>query len=120
MADKTGILKLDILSGAYKKKEVDEVNYSLEEKEIGTWIDGSKIYKKTILFNGNAPGSYLEYGAVNGSLLISLDYVQYLVGSPKLNSFVWEPSISGGKIHLLGKTNAVGSSVIYITVIYKK
>ena len=44
----------------YVKVEQPKVNYSLEEREIGTWIDGKTLYEKTIQFNipqGNLVGA---------------------------------------------------------------
>ena len=29
----------------------NKIIYSTEEKEIGTWIDGKKLYRKTVLIN---------------------------------------------------------------------
>lgn len=55
MAEKTGILKLDILSEAYKK-EGEEVIYSLEERKIGKWIDGKPLYEITLVKDGTATG----------------------------------------------------------------
>lgn len=36
------------------------VIYSTDEVEIGTWIDGSKIYRKVIVYSGNVSTSPLE------------------------------------------------------------
>lgn len=37
------------------QQEVENGNnlYSLEEETIGTWIDGKKIYRKTVVFEKN-------------------------------------------------------------------
>ena len=37
------------------------VNYSTEEREVGTWIDGSPLYQKTIHIASLPPADYATY-----------------------------------------------------------
>lgn len=61
-----------------------KTDYSTEETEIGTWIDGSSVYQKTIIINGNYSGrttidisSYIE----TGTKLIACEGIAKYVGS---------------------------------------
>lgn len=46
-------------------KVVDPVHYSTDEQVIGTWIDGSTLYQKTVTTGGNVPtGATLIYREV--------------------------------------------------------
>lgn len=38
--------------------EVRPFNYSADEKEVGTWLDGSKVYQKTYTFNTPTASSW--------------------------------------------------------------
>lgn len=60
-------------------------SYSTTEKEVGTWIDGSKLYRvtinKTMDFNGNKWYEFdLGLSKYNIKKLINADYVGYVGG----------------------------------------
>lgn len=55
------------------------LNYSETEQEIGTWIDGSTIYQKTIHFSNTRieSGTNLSHNIANISKVISCEYFMY-------------------------------------------
>ena len=60
------------------KQKIDEVDgkfdYSTAEKKIGTWVDGSTIYEKTILFSSTIIGdanTWIDTGITVASLNIN-------------------------------------------------
>jgi len=55
------------------------LNYSETEQEIGTWIDGSTIYQKTIHFNHIRveSGTNLSHNIANIDKIISCEYFMY-------------------------------------------
>lgn len=60
--------------------------YSSDEKLIGTWIDGSKVYEKTISHEGNiATGGTIDHGVSNLKEIISST-----CSIKRSGSFIWE------------------------------
>lgn len=69
------------LSNYYTKEEVDnklanvstseqsKVIYSTEEKEIGIWTDGSKLFEKTIVYNEALPN-----GDIDNPMFLDFDF----------------------------------------------
>lgn len=51
------------------------VEYSTEEKEVGTWIDGSKLYQKTIHYTHN---DEIEAGYTTIASLSNVDYIEFM------------------------------------------
>ena len=71
----------EIVTAGSRGNNNNENQYSLEEKEIGTWIDGKKIYRKTLT------GSTLP---ANGEILISnVDSVINAYGEQLYNNTIW-------------------------------
>ena len=71
----------EIVTAGSRGNNNNENQYSLEEKEIGTWIDGKKIYRKTIT------GSTLP---AHGEILISnVDSVINAYGEQLYNNTIW-------------------------------
>lgn len=71
----------EIVTAGSRGNNNNENQYSLEEKEIGTWIDGKKIYRKTIT------GSTLP---ASGTILISnVDSVINSYGEQLYGNTVW-------------------------------
>jgi hypothetical protein len=68
----------DILTEIYTKEEIDDFNkYSLDEKIVGTWVDGKPLYRKVINF-GNLPNmtyKRVEHGISNLDIIKSVDCV---------------------------------------------
>jgi len=64
--DILGVELENVVIGEGELKKIDEkflppkVNYSTEEHEVGTWIDGSKLYERTFVAN-IADSSDLEH-----------------------------------------------------------
>ena len=71
----------EIVTAGSRGNNNNENQYSLEEKEIGTWIDGKKIYRKTLT------GSTLP---AHGEILISnVDSVINAYGEQLYNNTIW-------------------------------
>ena len=71
----------EIVATGSREENSDKNTYSLEEKQIGTWIDGKKIYRKTIT------GSTLP---ANGAILITnVDNVVNAYGKQLCDNTVW-------------------------------
>ena len=71
----------EIVTAGSRGNNNNENQYSLEEKEIGTWIDGKKIYRKTLT------GSTLP---ASGTILISnVDSVINSYGEQLYGNTVW-------------------------------
>lgn len=71
----------EIVATGSREENSDKNTYSLEEKQIGTWIDGKKIYRKTIT------GSTLP---ANGSTLITnVDSVVNAYGEQLYQNTIW-------------------------------
>ena len=54
------------------------MNYSTEEKLIGTWIDGKPLYKKTILYKGTINA---DSNAIIASTVSNIDNVVLIEGT---------------------------------------
>lgn len=71
----------EIVTAGIRGNNNNENQYSLEEKEIGTWIDGKKIYRRTLT------GSTLP---ASGTILISnVDSVINSYGEQLYGNTVW-------------------------------
>ena len=66
-------------------KYADENDYSTSEKIVGTWIDGSLIYQKTISFGAlpNATSKNVAHGISNISRIVSIVGYAYRSSSVK-------------------------------------
>lgn len=53
------------------------VNYSTDEHIIGTWVDGSTLYEKTVNFGTlpNNAGKYTAHGILNLSEIVGIEAV---------------------------------------------
>lgn len=122
-------------------KDGTNVAYSTEEKEIGTWTDGSKIYEKTIVYNEALPNAdidspqYLDFdfdmtdidliirqeGIIRSNLGVNtLPYVSFASSQGK--TYVANLTISGSnnKIRLYTTMNLSTYTSLFITVRYTK
>lgn len=71
----------EFVTAGSRENNNNENQYSLEEKEIGTWIDGKKIYRKTLT------GSTLP---ASGTILISnVDSVINSYGEMQYGNTLW-------------------------------
>lgn len=95
--------------------------YSTSEEEVGTWIDGSKVYKRTVDLGDS--GVKVGVGASVSSTLSS-DGINAIIKaeaiSPTLKAFsCFGGEISGSYINMLNLGNAE-KNVRYYTVYYTK
>lgn len=72
----------------YSKEEIDELNaerstYSTAEKEVGTWIDGSTIYQKTIDFGAlpNNTSKTVAHNISNMNYAVKIEGVAVAAGN---------------------------------------
>ena len=56
-------------SGTWTPQGVPAVHYSTDEQVVGTWIDGSTLYQKTLVFQAPSTRDYTQQ-----SLGVSIDY----------------------------------------------
>ena len=60
-------------SGTWTPQGVPAVHYSTEERIVGTWVDGSTVYEKTIYYAGGQSGSVtFNHNISNFGRLISI------------------------------------------------
>jgi hypothetical protein len=122
----------------FVKKEppiiVEEKNGSYSETEVetaNTWLDGSKIYKKTLYFTNKtfSPWTYITLGSVstlipNLSLILKSENVQYGVSTAITGELKWlqiNKSVDGLSIYgYSGWGNTVSSISFYSTIFYTK
>lgn len=106
----------------------DENDYSTSEKIVGTWIDGSKVYQKTINVGNfpNATTKNVAHGISNLSLVIDLkasmsSNIMMPYTPPKNSTNDWNAQISATSTNLVITTAADWSTRAgYITLKYTK
>lgn len=118
----------------YTKEEIDELNtdqstYSTTEKAVGTWIDGSTIYRKTIEF-GSLPNATTKNVAHNISNLSHVVKVEAIAKSgtrffplpsaqPDSLTYIIRVTVEGSNINIV--TGADRSDFnAYVTLYYTK
>ena len=122
-------------------KDGTNVSYSTEEKEIGTWVDGNKLYEKTIVYNEALPNADVDnpqfldfdFDMTDVNLIIrqegiirsnsgvnTLPYVSFASSQGK--TYVANLTISGSnnKIRLYTTMNLSTYTSLFITVRYTK
>ena len=120
------------------KKDVEDLkaknsNYSTTEQEIGTWIDGKKLYRKVIDFGAlpnnstkevlhnvtNVDNIYINYGAS----FVKQNGTNYKFGVTHTNtssmSAQWETYVDSTKIYIKTGSDRTGYSA-YVTIEYTK
>lgn len=83
-------------------------NYSTTEQVIGTWIDGSTLYEKTIVYSGNI--RHGTYTTIDNSLLYSgVGFFTVVNASAKLSNInTWYTYCVGGKNYDVALSDAIG------------
>ena len=117
------------------KSEVTANNkhtFSTSEKEIGTWINGKKLYRKTIYF-GALPNTTIKSVAHNvsgyseiwvdesHSYVISTENRFFPVNYPSSseNKYAWECYTKGSTVEMKTNANRTSFSAI-VTILYTK
>ena len=115
-------------------------NYSETEHEVGTWIDGSKLYEKTLeieFSDFTSSGDLYTYGITTlgetirnvFGLMNSTSFGRCLLGarafgaSSSVESYYWEFTTYYGYVALFSKgqlMSAVGPTTGYVTIQYTK
>ena len=122
-------------------KDGTNVSYSTEEQEIGEWVDGSKIYEKTITYNEALPNAdvdnpqFLDFdfdmtdvnliikqeGIIRSNLGVNtLPYVSFASSQGKTYVANLTISESNNKIRLYTTMNLSTYTSLFITVRYTK
>lgn len=90
------------------------VNYSTTEHEVGTWIDGSTIYEKTIYYAGGVQASSITvaHGISNFGRVISIE-ASMSDNNTQGQYFVVPRITSGGESLSVNKID--GTNIYFIT-----
>ena len=119
----------------WKLMNYAEIDYSLDEKKIGTWVDGKPLYQKTYSITGpstmDAPLAIELPSAVNATNVIDIQAILY-TPSP-YNSAVpmsyFSATDMGFTVYAQGTTRSIqviirsnnyASCPVYITIQYTK
>lgn len=101
--------------------QVGGVNYSLEERKIGTWIDGKPLYEKTINFGNlpNATTKEVPHGIENVDEIWVYD--GYVKGASSSIQSVWSGSswynFYASKQHVICLTSSERDSIVGVVIV---
>ncbi len=76
-----------------------DIEYSTEEKKIGTWIDGKPLYQKTLSFTTGNSDAYLNYvtDIENPDMMcVDLSSSFYIAGTSIINAIPYFGTLGGG------------------------
>lgn len=118
----------DIIPAGYEEVEDYEPTYSLEEKRIGTWINGKPLYRKVVEYTLTRPTEYPSYPSFDTGIR-DLEFATlniYQSDGPDNNSYFRFPqNIAGylerttGRYHfILVDANSGAVSGLYTFVIH--
>ena len=104
------------------------LDYSLQETEIGTWIDGRKVYRKVIykesIRDGNVP---IEHGITNLDMIIntsgcvSISTVHMVINS-QMSGSIWlsAPQYNDTNVYINAAGYSTGRTNLYLIIDYVK
>ena len=111
-------------SGTWTPQGIPAVHYSTNEHIVGTWIDGTTVYEKTIdLGSGGTNISNSSWTTLSGVSITNLNDIIEASGFSPSNK-IFTPMLmindSGTIKALVGRSNAPVEAIRYITIKYTK
>lgn len=77
-----------------KTKLSDILDYSLNERKIGTWIDGKPLYRKVIKHTINGTTANVDIGLSDVSIVKAEFYITKGLTAFDANTYRWESTVS--------------------------
>lgn len=109
-------------SGTWTPSGVPAVHYSTDEQVVGTWIDGSTLYEKTLVKNNinMNPVAFVDISSLGVDVCFGdLSASYYIVSNVKRSFLKIEYEDDEGALALTASANH-NASTLYITIRYTK